>query len=318
MEISFQSPYYLILLVSIPLLVITHYYSLKHTKRKAMKFANFEALKRVTGEHLITKNITLLIIRVLFLIVLVIGLARPVFWYRGKSNHNDFVIAIDMSASMTAEDVLPNRLEAAKESAKVFVDSLDSRTKLGLVAFAGVSFIESPLTIDINEVKRQIGNLDIMTAGGTDLGGALITSTNLLLSGDKAKSIILLTDGSDTSGFAVDENIDFGLDYLRKSHITLYAIGIGTEQGDFGNLPEELEITYSYDEEELKNMAEATGGKFFEATNNEELLYAFSEINSLTEEGNLSIDLSVAFLTISLILIFIEWGMINTKFRAVP
>lgn len=318
MEITFTNPYFLFFFVSIPLLIITHFYLLKHTKKRAMKFANFDVLRRVTGTHLITRNTTLLVIRIIFLITLILGVSGPVIWYKGKANHNDFVIAIDISASMTSEDIPPTRLDAAKQAAIAFLDTLKSNTKVGLVSFAGLSFVELPLGDDIKKVKEQIRLQEIMTAGGTDIGGAVITSTNVLLQGDKSKSIILLTDGSDTSGFAVDENKQFGLEYLKKNHIILYTIGIGTIEGGYGNLPPELEMYYSYDEQDLKEMAEATGGKFYAAGNQEELTDAFSEITSLTEKGNLSIELGVAFLSAALILIFIEWGMINTKFRSVP
>ncbi|MBN2422648.1 VWA domain-containing protein [Candidatus Woesearchaeota archaeon] len=316
MEVVFEHPFYLILLLSIPLLILTHFYFFRHIKKKAIKFANFEALKRVTGSTLITKNTSLLILRLVIITLLILSASGPVLWYKGKENYNDFVLTIDTSASMLTEDLYPDRMRAAKQAALAFVDTLDSRTQIGVVSFSGVALIEDLLSIDMNKIKQTINNLDIMTAGGTDIGTALITSTNILGQGIKSKTIILLTDGSQTTGSFVNDPVSSGINYAKKHHVIVHTIGIGTEQGISGYLP--LNISAVYDKETLERIAEETGGKFFEARNEDELLEAFSEIASLKNEAFLDIDLRFGLMMISLILIFVEWGLINTKFRAVP
>jgi Ca-activated chloride channel family protein len=139
MKIVFDNPQFLWYLISVPVLVLSHFLFLKYTKRKAIRFANFEALKRVSGERLITKNLTILVLRSLTLTILILAVAGPVYWYKGLSNDNDFVLALDTSASMTAKDLKPTRLEAAKQAAEAFVNSLSSRTNLGLVTFSSQS-----------------------------------------------------------------------------------------------------------------------------------------------------------------------------------
>ena len=190
-KLTFENPIFLWYLLSIPLLIYTHFYLFRHAKVKAMQFANFEALKRVTGERLITKNIIILTLRVLTLTCVIMAATGAVFWYEGMVNENDFVIAIDVSASMTAQDVLPTRFDAAKNAALEFVDKLESKSNIGIITFSGTTLIETTLIDNKATVKKTIENLEITKTGGTDISGAIITGTNILLSSEKGKAIIL-------------------------------------------------------------------------------------------------------------------------------
>ncbi|MBD3202834.1 VWA domain-containing protein [Candidatus Woesearchaeota archaeon] len=316
MEIIFDHPYYLVMLASIPLLIVTHFYLLTRIKKKGMKFANFETLKRVSGGNLITKNISLLILRSVIFSLMIIGASGPVFWYMGEESNNDFVLTIDTSASMLAEDLYPDRLRSAKSAAVNFVDSMDTRTSMGVVSFSGISLTETLITSDFSRVKSSIENLDIMTSGGTDIGTALVTSTNMLLGNNKGKSIVLLTDGSQTSGSFIDDPVQFGIDYAKEHHVIVYTIGIGTEQGFAGYIP--LNLTAAYDKSALGRISNETGGRFFEAGNETELNQAFGSIAQLKRQAYLDVDLKFGLMMISLLLLFIEWGLINTRFRALP
>ncbi|MFH0874418.1 MAG: VWA domain-containing protein [archaeon] len=316
MEVIFDYPLYLILLLSIPLLVVTHFYLLRHIRRKAMKFANFEALRRVTGSDLITKNMFLLVFRCVTLTILVFSAAGPVIWYKGKENHNDYVITIDTSASMLAEDFFPDRLRAAKKVATDFLGTLDLRTQVAVVSFSGIPKVESLLSSETSQAMAKINELEIMAAGGTDIGSAIVTSTNILLLGRKSKTIILLTDGSQTTGTFVDDSLKSGVAYAKKNHVIIHTIGIGTGNAPSGYLP--INVSASYEKDSLAAIALQTGGKFFEANNEEELAAAFSEINALKDEAYLDLDLRFGLLMIGVLMLFLEWGLLSTKYRAVP
>lgn len=318
MNITFNNPSFLWLLLSIPLLALTHFILLKHIKRRAMKFVNFQAMKRVAGITLLTKNIPLLILRLFALLLLIFAVSGTTLWYYGETNQNDFVLAIDTSASMTTTDFEPSRLEAAKESAIGFVDSMTSKTEIGLVSFSGTTFIEQLPTSDLYKVKQKINEIDIMISGGTDLSSAIITSTNMLLTSRRGKTIILLTDGSNTAGPFVDDGIERGIEYARNQHVIVHTIGIGTNDSLVGFLPEELDVRSYFDSSSLERIANGTSGKFYRAENKDELLSAYKDIINMTEEGFISVDLNFLFILIALILIFIEWGLINTRFRALP
>ncbi len=313
----FTNPVYLWLLVSIPLLILTHFFVLGYLKKRAVKFANFEAIKRVTGTKFelknvktISKNRFLLLIRIIVLLFLIFSISGPVLWYSGQGSEFDFVIAIDASSSMLADDFIPYRLDAARRASSLFIESLKTKTNVGIVSFAGTSFVEQGLTNDMKETEDVINSIRIKNVGGTDIGGAITTSTNLLLNQENSRVIILLTDGQSTVGTP----IDVAIEYANKNYVTINTIGIGTEEGGTfikGDLLSKL------DEPTLIEIAQKTGGKYYKAENEEELASAFDGISSSAEE-KIPIDLSMGFMMTALALLFIEWGMINTKYRTLP
>jgi Ca-activated chloride channel family protein len=258
----------------------------------------------------ISKNRFLLVIRVFILLFLIFSIAGPVLWYSGQSSEFDFVIAIDASSSMLADDLKPYRLDAARKASSLFVDGLKARTKVGVVSFAGTSFVEQDLTENMKKIEGVINNIKIKNVGGTDIGGAITTSSNLLLGEENARVIILLTDGQSTVGMPIDEAID----YANKNYVTVNTIGIGTEKGGTfikGDLLSKL------DEPTLIEIAQKTGGKYYKAENEEELAKAFNDISSSAEE-KIPMNLSMGFMMIALALLFVEWGMINTRYRTLP
>ena len=315
--LTFTNPFYLWLLISIPILIVTHFFVLVYLKRRAVKFANFEAIKRVTGTKFelknvktISKNRFVLVVRVLVLLLLIFSIAGPVLWYIGQSSEFDFVIAIDASSSMLADDFMPYRLDAARKASSLFVESLKARTRVGVVSFAGTSFVEQDLTDNMKKTEEAINGIRIKRAGGTDIGSAITTSSNLLLREENARVIILLTDGQSTVGMPVDEAIE----YANKNHVTVNTIGIGTKEG--GTFIKS-DLFSKLDEPTLIEIAKKTGGKYYKAENEEELAKAFDDILSSAEE-KIPINLSMGFMMIALALLFVEWGMINTKYRTLP
>jgi len=309
MEITFNNPEYLWFLFSIPLVILSHFYSLRYSKKKALRFANFPAIEKITGDRLFTKNITLLIARASILFLVILSVAGTVFWYQGMSTKQDFVIVIDASSSMLAADYNPNRISAAKEAALLFMDKVPKKTKVGVVSFAGTSFIEQYLIEDSDKVKEAINSISTKKIGGTDLGEAIVTSVNLLLPQEGAKAVILLTDGQSNVGQILED----GIEYAEKKHVTIHTVGIGTEEG--GKFFEE--IISKLDEKTLIKIAEATEGKYYRALDNSALTKAFKDIASLTKK-QLSIQLAFPFLIIAILLLFTEWTLINTRFKQLP
>ncbi|MEK6862545.1 MAG: VWA domain-containing protein, partial [Nanoarchaeota archaeon] len=270
MEITFFKPEYLWFLFIIPVLIIVHFASLKSTRRKALKFANFEAIERVTGGQILSKNLFLLFIRLLIVVLFVLALAGTTYWYSGLGSNFNFVLAIDASSSMLVNDLNPNRLEAAKLRAEEFLNSISENSKVGVVSFSGTSFVEIEPTSEFSQVKMAIRSIQAKNVGGTDIGEALITSTNLLMQDDKSGVIILLTDGQNNAGVAVND----ALDYLKTKSIIVYPIGIGTDEGGgyVGN------VSLKLDEESLKIIAQSTEGKYFRAKTDESLRDIYKQI----------------------------------------
>ncbi|MBR9693036.1 VWA domain-containing protein [Candidatus Woesearchaeota archaeon] len=305
-------------LLSIPLLLLLHYYFTRHIKRKALLFANFRAMKRITGKRLMTRNKFILVLRMILLASAVLAVSGTVMWYSGTTNEDDFVIAIDTSSSMTSEDVAPSRIEAAKKDATIFVDSLDSTTRVGVVVFSGISLIRAIPTTDKDVVREAIDSLEPLQAGGTDIPGAIITSTNLLLDNSRGRAIILITDGSNTIETFLDASMQRALEYAQEHHIKVHTIGIGTNAGPIGYLPTYYNVSAVYNEENLLQIANATGGTFIKAETSNELINAFQIIADKTEEQLIRRDLRAPLMMIALLLLFAEWILINTRFKSVP
>ena len=311
MDITFTYPSYLWLLISIPILIFLHFISLKNTRKRALKFANFEAIARITGEEILSKNIFLLFIRIITLLLVIFAAAGTVLWYEGMSSEHDVVLAIDASQSMLAKDYLPNRLEAAKDAALLFVDSIPGDIGIGVVSFSGASLIESDVTHDKDKVKNAIENITVQGIGGTDLGQAMISSTNLLVSEKRPKVVILLTDGRSNVGISPGEAIN----YLNKDKIMVYTIGIGTLEG--GKFIEDMDIVSTLDENMLMDIANSTDAVYYRAENEETLKNAFKDIASSSKK-KLSKNVSFLLMVIAFVFLLIEWLLVNTKYKILP
>ena len=318
MEIVFSNAAFLWFLIAVPCLIILHFLTLKYSKKSALRFSNFEAIARVTKEYIsakpyaslfLNKGVILLALRVLALTLLILAVAGTIVWYEGQTSDFDFVLAIDASSSMLADDFTPNRLEATKVAASLFIDILDPRSKVGLITFGGTSYVEQKPTDDGFLLKQKIRNISVSRIGGTDLATAIVTSSNLLITGERGKAIILLTDGQSNVGISVDD----GITYANDDNVIVHTIGVGTEEGGkfLG-----VDILSKLDDTTLKRIASLTGGEYFMADNKEALVEAYKDISGLTTR-RLSLNLTPIFMLIALVLLLLEWVLLNTKFKTI-
>lgn len=267
------------------------WYVFKHNKQSAeLKISSIEGFKTTSSFWSKLRHV-LFVLRLLALALLITALARPrtvdVSTKTKTTRGIDIVMAIDVSASMLAKDLLPNRLEALKEVAADFIDGRPN-DRIGLVEYAGEAYTKTPITTDKSIVQRSLRDIKYNTIieGGTAIGMGLATSVNRLKdSRAKSKVIILLTDGVNNSGF-IDPKIasELAVEYGIK----VYTIGLGTNgmalspisinpNGTFRYGRQQVEI----DEKLLEEIADATGGKYFRATNNQKLAEIYKEINKL-------------------------------------
>ncbi|MBC3845958.1 VWA domain-containing protein [Winogradskyella echinorum] len=277
------------LLLLIPIAVI--WYVFKHNKQTAeLKMSSIQGFK-VTSSIWSKLRHLLFALRLIALGLLITALARPrtvdVSTKTKTTRGIDIVMAIDVSASMLAKDLLPNRLEALKKVAADFIDGRPN-DRIGLVEYAGEAYTKTPITSDKSIVLRSMRDIKYNTIieGGTAIGMGLATSVNRLKdSRAKSKVIILLTDGVNNGGF-IDPKIasELALEYGIK----VYTIGLGTNGTALSPISINPNGTFRYgrqqveiDEELLKEIAEVTGGKYFRATNNKKLAEIYNEINKL-------------------------------------
>ncbi len=306
MYVTFAHPKYLLFLLAIPLFVLVYFLSLKAVRKRALSFANFEAIARIKGIDLFSKNLVIPLISILIIFLLTLTLSGLTLHIQKKASSFSFVLAIDSSRSMEAEDMIPNRLEAAKQVAIDFINDLPFSTKISIVSFSGNTFIEQGLTIDKDKMKRAIRGIEQSSIEGTDVPEAIITSTNLLKNED-SKAIILLSDGQITAG-----RVDYAIEYANDNDVLIHTIAIGTEEG--GKTSYGLS---KLDEDALKAISYNTGGEFFKVTNKKDLSESFNKIMTLTKK-KVSIDTSHYLLIVATFLFIIEYILINTKYRALP
>ena len=294
MNISFTHSLYLLFLFGIPLLIFFHFFGLKSLRGRSLKFANFEAIARVKGIDLYSKNILLLIFNVLFIVLLVFALSGLTINREIEASSFSFVIAIDNSESMSATDITPDRLEAAKETAISFIDSLAFESYVAILSFSGDSRAEQILTKNKQEINYAIENIQISDIKGTDIFEAVSNSVKLL-DKEKNKAIILLSDGQINIG-----EINDAIDYAKFNNVLIHTIGIGSVEGG------ETNFGFSkLDEDSLKSLAYNTGGEYFNVKSKEELSNSFSELAGNTRRLG-SIDLSQYLIMIVIFLFIIK------------
>ena len=287
--IEFLNKGFFWLLLLLPLAMLWYFFKNKQ-QTAALKISSLKGFK-VTNSVLPKLKHLLFALRLIALTSLIIALARPrtvdVSTKTKKTRGIDIVMAIDVSASMLAKDLKPNRLEALKEVASEFIKGRPN-DRIGIVEYAGESYTKTPITSDKSIVLRSLNDIRYNTIieGGTAIGMGLATSVNRLKdSKAESKVIILLTDGVNNGGsinpkIASELALEFG--------IKTYTIGLGTngmalspismkQNGQFQYGRVKVEI----DEELLKEIAAVTGGKYFRATNNKKLAEIYDEINKL-------------------------------------
>jgi len=273
-------------------------------------FANFPAIERVTGQKLMSKNYLLLVLRMVTFSILILAISGPVLWYTGRSSNFDFVLAIDASGSMAATDYNPNRLEAAKEAAKIFVENAPIDSNIGIISFSGIPFLKQMPMNDFEVVKNAIDDIQIEYVGGTAIGSAIIESSTILMGGGKARRVLLLTDGQNNVG----PDITDAIAYANDKHVIIDTIGLATKEG--GNVPGTTFVSV-LDEETLKNISKSTRGAYYRVENETELAEAYRRL-AIASEQKLSENITVHTLFLAFILLFLEWGLLNTKFRTIP
>ena len=287
-NIIFKNPEFLWLLILLPVIAYM-LYKFKFVRLNNFKFSNLESFDSKTLKSKLYPLIN--IFRIITLLLVIAALARPQEISNSTrtktSSGIDIVIAVDISSSMLAQDLKPNRLEALKTVASQFInDRINDR--IGLVIYAGESYTKTPVTSDKDVVIKSLSDItfDGIIEDGTAIGMGLATSVNRLKeSKAKSKVIILLTDGVNNSGF-IDPST--AADLAANFEIKTYTIGLGTNgnarapvalnpNGSFRFGITKVEI----DEELLKNVANKTGGLYFRATDNKKLEEIYNEINKL-------------------------------------
>ena len=286
--LDFQYPSFFLLLIPIIIIYIFKFINIESFEG-VVRYSNIDLIPSKIKSRATFKNNILVFLNIFIFLLVILGLARPRLSNiisDSKVDSVDIMLVLDMSSSMLAEDFKPNRLEASKEVAKTFIKDR-SGDRLGIIIFAGQSFIQCPLTIDSDVLVEFVDKIEVAQEDydGTAIGMAIANATNRLrFSDSKNKLMILLSDGSNNKGEI--EPIT-AAELAQKFNIKIYTIGAGS----IGKAPYPVKdiwgrtsrrmIDVDVDEETLKEISRVTNAKFFRATDNETLLQVYKEIDQL-------------------------------------
>lgn len=326
---QFANPTYLyLLLIIVPLTV---WYIIRMSKVQAsFKLASTHAFAgKKKGLKVYLRHLPF-VLRMATIALLIIAIARPQAidsWEESETQGIDIMLAMDISGSMLAQDLQPNRLEAVKKVAAEFITDRKN-DNIGLVIFAGETFTQCPMTTDHKVLLNLLNEVDFgMIEDGTAIGLGLANSVNRLKDSEsKSKIVILLTDGSNNRGQIAPMT---AADLAQSYGIRVYTVGAGTKgtaptpvQTPFGirmqNMPVDI------DEDVLTDIANLTGGRYFRAVDNESLREIYQEIDKL-EKYLISVqnvsskqELFLPFALLALALTFIELILRRTWLRSIP
>lgn len=283
-NITFSQPWFFLLLLIVPVLI--YWYAAKSNRRQGSIIISDISAKGLGSWKTGLRHL-LFILRLLAVIFIITALARPQTMYEEQNVEGegvDIVLCIDVSGSMTAQDLTPNRLEAAKNVAIDFVNKRQT-DRIAVVIFSGESFTQCPLTTDHRVLVSAIENIrNGLLEDGTAIGSGLGTSVDRLReSKSKSKVVILLTDGENNGGLIDPETAK---EIAKAFKVKVYTIGVGTD--GYAPMPVNTPMgivmqqgKVSIDEKLLKEIASETGGKYFRAKDNEGLTGIYAEINNL-------------------------------------
>ncbi len=333
MEIEFANKEYLFLLLLIIPYILWYVMWRKKTE-PTIRMADTFALQRAQRTWRVRLMPVQAVLRIVAFTLLVLAMARPQMrnsWEEQTIEGIDIMLAIDVSSSMLSEDIEPNRIEAAKKVAAEFISDR-SNDNIGLTVFAGEAFTQCPMTIDHSSLLSLLQNSSNYVGSGaiidmTAIGMGLTNAVSRLKdSNAKSRVVILLTDGSNNYG---EISPLTAADMARSLGIRIYTIGVGADGSamrpmTIGGTVQHLYLPNEIDEETLRKIAQATNGRYYRATNAEELRQIYSDIDKL-EKSKLDVqryskvhDVYQNLVLAAIIALLLEILLRITIFRRIP
>lgn len=327
-ETEFAQKHFFWLMLVLPLLA--GYYLWRYKKSngdvRISTMSFFSGIKKSVKEYL---RHGLFAARLLALAALITALARPqssTSWQNVTTEGIDIILSMDVSGSMLAEDLKPNRLEASKAVAMDFISGRPN-DRMGLVLFSGESFTQCPITTDHSVLKNLFKDVkNGMIADGTAIGMGLANAVNRLKDSEaKSKVIILLTDGENNRGEIPPMT---AAEIAKAFGVRVYTIGVGTRgeapfpfRSPFGGIVYQ-NVEVKIDEPLLTQIADMTGGKYFRATDNKKLKAIYEEIDTLekskiqVQEFRKKNEKFLPWVLVAGILLLLEFVFRNTYFKS--
>jgi len=314
---SFQSPWLLLGLLAIPMLIGLYLSSQQRRRTYAVRFTNLALLNQVMGKGPGFRRHIPAILFIAGLAGLLFSMARPQASVRIPKGQTNVVLAVDVSGSMAATDVQPTRIEAAIAAGRTLIDKLPSNAQVGLVIFNSQAQVLAPLTGDKGSVKDALGSL--APGGGTAIGSAIQVAVAQLANivdpnGPKSQHyamVVLLTDGSSNTG--IDSTTAAA--NAAQAHIPVDTIGIGARNQ---TTMVQGRAVDGVDEQALQAIASATGGHYYYAADQGQLNQIYSDLGSHIGWVTTKLDLTVPILALGTIILVVG-GLFSLRwFRLLP
>ena len=320
---SFASPFILWGLLLIPVALLAYWLVQRRRIKYAARFTNLDLLVNVVDATPGRRRHLPALLTLAALTALVVAMARPQAVVAVPREEATVVLTMDSSASMTATDVAPSRLEAAKSAANTFLDGLPERFRVGLVSFSSsVRVLEEP-TDDRDDVRESLDTIegDIGTALGDAIEASVAVATDPEeedAAGDKPLSaVLLLSDGANSTG---SEPLAV-VDQAKEAGVPIYTIALGTESGTV-EITNDYGVTETYnvppDPETLRQVAEETGGRFFEAPTQADLEAVYEEIGSQVSTENEERELTAIFAAAGAVFLLLGGSLSALWFGRIP
>lgn len=265
------------LLAAIPLLVVAYVFLQRRRKTYAVRFTNLDLLAEIAPRRPGWRRHAAPAMLLATFALLVGTFARPAVWANVPKERSSVVLVLDVSYSMTATDLDPSRMDAAKTAARSFLDSLPEELRVGVVAFSDTAWIASPLTSDRVAAAAAIAGLEPRagTAVGEGLSSALDTISDARADGDEVPAaVLLLSDGASNQG----QPAEVVAQRAVSMEVPVYTVGIGTDDATI--TVGDREIPVDLDETELRAVASVTGGAYFRTADSETLAAVYRDLGS--------------------------------------
>ncbi|MFH1824647.1 MAG: VWA domain-containing protein [Candidatus Firestonebacteria bacterium] len=294
----FEYSWFLYVLIFIPFLIVFFIFAWKNRISSLRKFASESAVARLSSNLNNRKRVLKIILVITAVLFLIISISGPLVGGKLveiRRSGVDIIIAVDCSVSMLAKDMKPDRMTKAKDSLSLLINKMKN-DRIGIVAFAGVAFLQCPLTLDYSAAKMLLNNIDtnLIPKPGTSLGEAIRLAMKSFSQNErKYKTLILLTDGEDHKSDPLGATT-----LAKKEGIKIYTVGIGKLEGELIPIYNEMGKVSGYkknkkgevvssklDELLLQKIALETGGKYYRATESEmELDRIYEDISNMEKK----------------------------------
>jgi len=307
---TFQWPQLLVSLALIPILLLLYIRAQRRRKAYAVRFTNLELLSQVAGRGPGIRRHIPPLLYMLGAAALLISLARPQAVIRVPREQAALILAIDVSGSMAVNDMVPTRMDAAKQAAHQFINGLPEDLQVGLVYFKEYASVKTPLTRDHDLVRRGVNQLE--ARGGTAIGEAIHTALDQLALYDQEEVglIVLLSDGESNQG---RPPID-AAKRAKEIGVPIYSVGIGQRGVTMRIGNQDIHL----DEATLQAIAETTGGQYFYAAESKELAKIYTDLSSRVAWVEEYSEVTVIASALGMVL-FLAGGLLSLRwFQQIP